>query len=67
MHVTPQIDCLRKTSPILRVSTHFYGVSKELDKNMFIFQVNLGMWLLKSIVSENRPYSQGFNTHLWGF
>ena len=28
-HVTPQINCLRKTSSILRVSTHFYGVSQE--------------------------------------
>ena len=36
MHVTPQIDCLRKTSPILRVSTHFYGVSKEKDGKTFI-------------------------------
>ena len=42
-HVTPQIDCLRKTSPVLRVSTHIYGVSKEIDGKTFIFQVNLGM------------------------
>ena len=31
MHVTPQIECLEKTSPLLRVSTHIYGVSKEID------------------------------------
>ena len=42
-HVTPQIDCLGKTSPVLRVSTHIYGVSKEIDGKMFIFRVNLGM------------------------
>ena len=42
-HVTPQIDCLRKTSPVLRVSTHIYGVSKEIDGKMCIFRVNLGM------------------------
>ena len=24
----PQIDCLVKTSPVLRVSTHVYGISK---------------------------------------
>ena len=30
-HVTPQIDRLRKTSPVLKVSTHIYGVSKEID------------------------------------
>ena len=27
----PQIDCLRKTSPVLRVSTHIYGVSKDIS------------------------------------
>ena len=30
-HVTSQIDCLRKTSPVL-------GVSKEIDGETFIFQ-----------------------------
>ena len=39
----PQIDCLGKTSPVLRISTHIYGVCKEIDGNMFIFQVNVGM------------------------
>ena len=36
-HVTPQIDRLRNMSPVLRVSTHMYGVSKEIDGKMFIF------------------------------
>ena len=40
--MSPQIDCLGKTSPVLRVSTHIYGVSKEIDGKMFIFQGNLG-------------------------
>ena len=39
-HVTPQIDHLGKTSPTLRVSTHFYG---DIYGKMFIFRVNLGM------------------------
>ena len=43
MHVTPQIDCIRKTKPVLRVSTHIYGVSKEVDGKMFIFRVHLDM------------------------
>ena len=43
MHVTPQIDHLGKTSTVLRVSTHIYGVSKEIDGKMFIFTVNLCM------------------------
>ena len=29
--MTPQIDCLRKMSPVLRVSAHIYEVSKEID------------------------------------
>ena len=49
-HVTPQIDRLRNMSPVLRVSTHMFGVSKEIDGEMFMFQVNLSMC----------------NTHLWG-
>ena len=42
-HVTPQINCLRKTSTVLRVSTHIYGVSKDIGGEMFIFQLNLCM------------------------
>ena len=39
----PQIDCLGKISPVLKVSTHIYGVSKEIDGKIFILRVNLGM------------------------
>ena len=39
----PQIDHLRETSPHPRVSTHIYGVSKDIDGKMFIFRVNLDM------------------------
>ena len=35
-HVTPQIDHLRIRSHTLRVSTHIYGVSKEIDGKTFI-------------------------------
>ena len=42
-HVTPQIDRLGKTNTVLRVSTHIYGVSKEIDGKTFIFRVHLGM------------------------
>ena len=34
------------------VSTHIYAISKEIDGKSLIFQVNLGMWPLKSIISE---------------
>ena len=42
-HVTSQIDCLREMSTVLRVSTHIFVVSKEIDGKTFIFRVNLGM------------------------
>ena len=41
--MTPQIDHLRKMSPVVRVSTHIYEVAKEIDGKMFIFRANLGM------------------------
>ena len=43
MHVTPQIDCLGEMSTVLRVSTHIYGVSKDIGGKTFIFRVNLGI------------------------
>ena len=42
-HVTPQINCLGKMSTVLRVSTHIFGVSYEIDGKTFIFRVNLDM------------------------
>ena len=42
-HVTPQIDHLGKMSPVLRISTHIYGVSMEIDGKHSFFTVNLGM------------------------
>ena len=33
-HVTPQIDRIGKTSPVLRVSTHIYGVCKDIGGKM---------------------------------
>ena len=42
-HVTPLIDCLGETRTVLRVSTHIFGVSQEIDGKTFIFRVNLGM------------------------
>ena len=39
----PQIDHLGKMSPVLRVSTHIYGFSEEINGKTFILRVNLGM------------------------
>ena len=41
--MTPQIDRLGKTIPVLRVSIHIYGVSKDIGGKTFIFQLNPGM------------------------
>ena len=41
--MTPEINCLGKMSTVLRVSTHIYGVSKDIGGKTFIFQLNLGM------------------------
>ena len=54
--MTPQIDRLGKMSTVLRVSTHIYGVSQEIDGIMFIFRVNLLSW-------KNEHCSEGFNIY----
>ena len=66
-HVTPQIECLGKLSPVLRVSTHIYGNSKRIDGKTCILRVNLGMWPLKSIISENWAMFWGFQHTFMGF
>ena len=63
--MTPQINHLRKLSPVLRVSKHIHEVSKEIDVKTFIFQVNLGMWPLKSILWEKWDLFWGFQ-HTYG-
>ena len=64
--MTPQIDCLGKRSPVLVVSKHMYGVSKEIDGKMFIFRVNLGMWPFKSIILEKETLFWGFQHPFMG-
>ena len=36
--MTPQIDHFGKMSPVLWVSTHTYGLSKEIDGKTFSFE-----------------------------
>ena len=64
-HVIPQINRLVKTSPVLRVSIHINGVSKQIDGKTFILRVNLGMWPLKFIVSENMSPVLRVSTHIY--
>ena len=54
-----------KTSPVLRVSTHIYGVAQgDGWENMCIFPVNQGMWPLKSIVSGKTSSILMVSTHI---
>ena len=64
--MTPQIDRLGKMSPVLRVSTHIYGVSMGMDGKMFILRVNLGMEPLKSIVWGKTSLVLRVSTHIYG-
>ena len=69
-HVTPQIDYLRKNEPCsLRISTHIYGVSQEIDGKMFIFQSKPRHVTpqINFLRKKNKSCAEGFNTHLWGF
>ena len=66
-HVTPQIDHLGKTSTVLRVSTHIYGVFEEIDGKTCILRVHLGMWPLKSIILEKQALFWGFQHTFMGF
>ena len=58
---------LKKMSTVLRVSTHIYGVSQEIDGKTFIFRENLGMWPLKSIVLEKQALFWGSGHTFMGF
>ena len=42
------------------VSTNISGDSNEIDGKMFIFQLNLVMWPLKSMVLEKQALFWGF-------
>ena len=66
MDVTPQIDHLRKTSPVLMVSTHIYRVSQEIDRKASILRVNLVMWPPNWLSWKIESCSKGFNTTVWG-
>ena len=66
--MTPKINHLGKMNTVLRVSTHIYGVSKDLGGKMFIFQTK-PRHVTPQIdrLGKMNPCSESFNTHLWGF
>ena len=67
--MTPQINRLGKTSTVLRVSTHIYGVSKEIDGKTFIGFYSKPRYVMLQIdcLEKMEHCSEGFNTHLWGY
>ena len=67
MHVTPQIDCLGNTSPVLRVSTHIYGVSKEIyGKNIHFSRKLRQVTPQIDCLGKTSPVLR-VSTHLWAF
>ena len=64
--VTPKIDHLGKSSPVLRVSTHIYGVSKEIDGKMFIFSINLNRMCHPEQSSFKTNPVMRISTHMYG-
>ena len=64
-YVTPQINCLGKIIPALRVSTHIYGVSKDIGGDNVQF-ANKPSHVNPQIrcLGKMSPCSEGFNTHL---
>ena len=65
-HVTPLINYFRKTSPVLRVSTHICGVAKEIDRQHVHFS-SKPRHVTPEInrLRKMEPCAEGFNTHLW--
>ena len=49
------------------VSTHIYGVYKYINGKTLIFEINLGMWPLKSIIWEKEALFLGFQHSFMGF
>ena len=43
-----------------------HRVSKEIDGKTFILQLNLGMWLLKSMILEKQALLLRVSTHIYG-
>ena len=62
--MTPQIDCLRKSSPVERVLTHIYGVSKKTDGRTFIFRVNLDVTPQIDCLGKSSPVLR-VSTHIY--
>ena len=58
--------CLRKMSPVLKISTHIYGISKKIDGKTFIFRVNLSMWSSNQSSQKNEALFWGFQHTFMG-
>ena len=65
----PRFTLKMNIFPSISLATfqHIYGVSNKIDGKTFIFRVNLGMWPLKSIISEKQMLYWGFQNTFMGF
>ena len=65
-HVTPQIDHLGKSwAAVLRVSTHIFGISKEIDWQNIHRHWESRMWPFKSIVLQKEDLSWMISTLIY--
>ena len=63
-HVTPQIDHLGKMSPVLRVSTHIYGISQgHRWEKVHFYNKPRHVTPANGLSRKNDHCSEGFNTH----
>ena len=57
---------LEKWAPFLRVSTHIYGVSKDIDEKIFVFRGNLVKWSPQIICLGKMSPVLRDSTHIYG-
>ena len=65
--MTTQINWFSKMNPVLRVSTHIYEVSKDIDGKTFIFLVNLGHVIPQIDCFRKLSPVLRMSTHIYGF
>ena len=66
--MTPQIDCLTKLNPVLRVSTHIYGVAQEIDGKTCAFFTSKPRHVTPQIdcLTNTEPTVLRVSKHIYG-
>ena len=63
--MTPQIDCPGKMSPVLRIPTHIFGVSKEIDMKMLFLDLTRHVTPKIDHLGKSSPVLR-VSTHIYG-